>query len=144
MLYDPGRDMAERYPDWTIATAPLPGAHAAVWPRRRLMVIASGQSRTEWRACVAHEIVHLDRGDTAACSTRWHERRLERQVDREAARRLIPIDAFIDALRWTNDDAELAEILAVDLDTLHVRSSTLSPAEVTRVERELWDEWRSA
>lgn len=142
-MYDPGRDLAVRYPDWRIRSADLGGTHGALWPARRLLVVPSGATLTEWRCCVAHEIVHLDRGDLRAASS-WHERRQERQTRIEAARRLIPLASLVEALRWTNDDHELADVLDVDLDTLHCRSSNFTADEVATIERELWDDWRSA
>ena len=53
----------------------------------------------------------------------------ERDVDRQAAARLIGLEALIAALLWTHNPYELAEELHADADTLHVRLAHLTPAE---------------
>lgn len=111
--------------------------------RHRVALLRRGMSRAEWNSTVVHEAIHAERGD-GPCATEWHEAKQERAVDIEAARRLIPLDALIDALRWSNRDEEVAEQLDVDLDTLRCRSVNLTSDECVAIEAALYDEWRSA
>lgn len=114
---------------------------------RGLIVVDRRLLDVEKRCTITHERIHAERQDEAITGTAddvWFGCRQERTVSVEAARRLIPLAAMVDALRWTNDDHELAEILDVDLDTLHCRSSNFTAQEVATIERQLWDDWRSA
>ncbi len=50
-------------------------------------------------------------------------------MEREAVRRLIPVDQSADVLRWAIEARELAECLDVDLPTLQARLDYLSDHE---------------
>lgn len=85
------------------------------------MTFHPDQSQRQRRCTATHELVHAERGHQGAC-----DRRLERKVDEEAARRLIPLDALAEALLWCVDEWELAEDLWVDQATVRVRLDTLA------------------
>lgn len=111
--------------------------------RHRVALLRHGLSTAEWNSTIVHEAIHAERGD-GPCATPWHEAKQERAVELEAARRLIPLPALIDALRWSNRDEEVAEALDVDLDTLRCRSANLTSDECMAIEAALYDEWASA
>jgi Zn-dependent peptidase ImmA (M78 family) len=95
---------------------------------RRLVRLARGMRQTERRCTAAHEYVHAVRGDLPSCSA-WHERKQERAVERVAARLLIPLEELARASLWSDDIAELADDLWVDVDTLRQRLRDLRPDE---------------
>jgi hypothetical protein len=80
---------------------------------------------TTQRCTLAHELVHLERGPVVMA----HAPREERLVAAIAARRLVPIDALADALRWTQDERGLADELSVDVRTVRARLRSLTDAE---------------
>ncbi len=62
-----------------------------------------------------------------------------------AARRLIPHEALIDALRWSLDEHELAEELWVDVATVLARLAGLTEQEKADIDKRLWaQEWGAA
>jgi hypothetical protein len=79
----------------------------------------------ERRCTLAHELVHLERGPVLVRQTP----REERIVAAIAARRLLPIEALADALRWSDDPGVLAEELLVDDRTIRTRLATLTAEE---------------
>lgn len=138
LVYDPGADAAERYPDITIRRAELPFAHAAYLPRRGLILINRALSRRGWKCALAHELVHLDEGHPQAGSDVL-EIRQEAATDRETARRLITLDALADALRWALGPDEVADELDVEGAVVRNRIRHLTDAEKTYIERRLGD-----
>ncbi|UFU05484.1 hypothetical protein [Ruania halotolerans] len=76
------------------------------------------------RVAAAHELIHLERTHTSGCDPR-----VEAGVRVETARRLITIDELIDALRWTEDWHEAADVLWVTVDILQDRIDHLTPQE---------------
>lgn len=98
--------------------------------------LAHGLLQRERRDTLTHELVHLERGAPVA-GFEDHE---EHAVDAEVARRLIPIGALCDALRWTRDVTELAEELDCAEDSVRLRLATITdPAEVAAVAAALAD-----
>lgn len=87
----------------------------------------------ERRDTFMHELVHLERGAPVA----GFEDREEHAVDAEAARRLIPLPALIDALRWTRDVTELAEELDCAEGSVEMRLATLTAADRAAVAAQL-------
>lgn len=106
--------------------------------RHRVALLRRGLTSAEWSCTVVHEGIHAERDD-GPCVTPWHEAKQERAVEDEAARRLITLDALIDALMWTNDDRELAEELDVDLPTMRTRLSRLTETETAEINARLDD-----
>lgn len=89
-----------------------------IWVRRRLL-------QAERRCALAHEIIHLERGDTGPCS-----RAVEAEVNREVARRLIPFSALMDAMAWSDQIEEIADELWVTPEIAEARIRSLLPAQV--------------
>lgn len=103
-----------------------------VWLCRRLRQVHR-------RCTLTHELIHLERGPVPTDPVQLAKE--ERIVDELAARRLIELPDLIDGLKWTQDLAELADALWVDMPTLRTRMSTLGPLETAELEHELGDEW---
>lgn len=82
------------------------------------------QLQVERRVTIAHELLHVERGHTAECSASE-----EISVRRAVARRLVPIDALLDALRWTESWDEAADELWVTVEVFRDRLDDLSEDE---------------
>lgn len=105
------------------------------------IVIRSGLLLVEERAVLWHELVHAERGD-ARCDDPYFDSDQERSVEREAARRAMPFADLLEAGRGALSYAEVADRLKTTEALLHVRLSTLHPAEraaLVRQNREM--EW---
>jgi hypothetical protein len=135
LSYDPAADAASRYPDWTVATADLGGVVPEVlsWERQVILIDAGGSAPVR-RSSLAHALAHLD------LEHRWtlagfFENREELEADRLAARRLIPLRAFLEAVAWSQDRDEVAAALDVDLPMLDARERDLSRGELRHLRR---------
>lgn len=106
-----------------------PDQPAYIWLDSRL-------SQAGRRSTLTHELIHLERGDAAGC-TSWHDRHQEQLVDRVAARRLIGMAELVDALLWSQDERELADTLWVDVATVKARLAGLTPGEKDEIERRI-------
>lgn len=95
--------------------------------------MAHGLTQAERRCTIAHETEHIMRGVVPD----WCWPREERAVDRAASRKLITIAALADALAWTQDPAEAAEELWVDVAMLLARLANLTEAEGRELSRRL-------
>lgn len=129
-MYHPWRDLRGRGAvalRWSSLPSPLRAVTdgACVWMHDRL-------SQAERRSVLTHELVHLDAGDETC-----QPEAVERAVDQEAARRLVALDALVDALLWSQDETEMAEELWVDVPTLVARIEGLTEAERDHVEAAL-------
>ena len=91
----------------------------------------------EARCALAHELLHAIRGPVPANPVL--AAREERQVEQQAARRLIPLGALIEALKWSRRPSEVAEALGVDEDMLGARLAGLEDVELQAVEEALGD-----
>lgn len=94
------------------------------------------QTQPERRCTLTHELIHLERGPVPSCPVA--AAREELAVEAEAARRLIPLDALIDALLWSYDEHELADELWVDLDMVRARLDNLTGEERAVIDERLW------
>ena len=82
-----------------------------------------------------HELVHVERGPAPADP---HLRaREEATVERETARRLIPLSALAEALSWSLHPAVVADELRVTEAVLTTRLRALHPAELHYLTRRL-------
>lgn len=90
--------------------------------------------QVERRCSLTHELVHLEHGHTGAC-TPAHEA----EVNLEAARRLIPWERLLDAVRWARSERELADELWVTLPILRARTSALHADELMEIARAVHD-----
>lgn len=137
LTYDPAADAADRYPDWLVTTADLGGLVPEVLCRaRRIILIDLDQSPEGQRSSLAHAVAHLDLGHARTLS-QFFETREEIEADRLAARRLIPLDAFAEAVSWSRERSAVATELGVDLSMLQVREESLSRAERRRLGKRL-------
>lgn len=115
-------------------TVELP-AGAGWWlPDVMGIVLDRRLSRVERRCALAHELQHVDRGDvqvfTVGPDGPRLARRQERRADREAARRLVEVQALAAAMRAHPDNpAAVAEELDVTVDVLLCRLETLGLEE---------------
>lgn len=117
----------------------LDGAQAWYYHRLRAIVMDSRLSQVERRSVLAHELGHVIRGDIP-CGDEILDARQESVVDQWAARKLITLDALIDALRWSDDPHEVADALWVTADLLEVRIAHLHPSERAAIRRQLRDQ----
>lgn len=79
------------------------------------------------RSTIAHELVHLERGPV---SSDPRLRRIEeRDVEAEAARRLVDVQHLVSALQWSQWPGEVAEECWVDVATLRARVGHLTSEE---------------
>lgn len=114
--------------DWSLQWAHLPEGLLG-WADHRTNTIALDpcQTQAERRCTIAHELEHVLRGPVPADP--WLAAREESAVGQAAARALISIEALGDALAWSLDVHEVADVLWVDVDTLRTRMQHLHPAE---------------
>lgn len=102
----------------------------AVWgyTRGERITLAATLLQTERRCTLAHELEHIRRGHDGC-----QDERVEADVHQVVARRLIPLEDLLDALRWARSLHELADELWVDEDTVTARLTHLHPSERAKV-----------
>ncbi|WP_159622714.1 ImmA/IrrE family metallo-endopeptidase [Ruania rhizosphaerae] len=125
------------HPWRTLRTLTHVDVHWTDQPRGR---IAATDGRRIWmdtrllqvqrRVAATHELIHIEQGHTSGCHPR-----VEAWVRVATARRLITIDALIDALRWTEDWHEAADVLWVTVEVLKDRIDHLTPDETATLIR---------
>lgn len=124
--YNPWREA--RMAGIRVISRDLPGALRGVWHMpSRTVILDSGLSQRERRSVLCHELVHSERGDACRQSAR-----VEAEVHAVAARRLVPLERLVDALRWARSESCLADELWVDETIVRARLDRL-----TEMEREL-------
>lgn len=95
------------------------------WIReRQTIVLASGLSAVQERCVLAHELEHVLAEDIA-CGGSPFAVRLEREADREAARKLIAISDLAEVAQWAPDVHAAAAELNVTERMLQVRLADL-------------------
>ncbi|UFU03478.1 ImmA/IrrE family metallo-endopeptidase [Ruania suaedae] len=92
-----------------------------VWMDTRLLQV-------QRRCAATHELIHIEQAHTSGCDAR-----VEAWVRAETARRLITLSALVDALRWTEDWHEAADVLWVTVEVLQDRIDHLTPDETARL-----------
>ena len=133
-VWQPWRTLREEHPDVVVHyAAPLPALVLGVTDGRSIW-LARGLLQVEERCTLAHELIHIERGHRGC-----QPPRIEADVEREAARRLIPLDLLGEALTWARCEAETADELCVDIATLRTRLADLTRAERARLRRRLAD-----
>jgi hypothetical protein len=115
-------------PDIDLLRLPIsePGRY---YHRTRSIVVRAGLTLVEERRYLWHELVHADRGDELCHASEGSERR----VDREAARRAMPLSSLLWAAPQVQTWAEFADLLKAPEDFLRLRWATAHPAERRRV-----------
>ena len=133
-IYHPWRILRTDWaPVWLEQTDDLPAGRRAdtngvdeIRMRQRLLQV-------ERRCSLTHELIHLERGDTGACPPA-----VDAAVNREAARRLIPWEQLLGAVRWARSEEELADELWVTVGILRARAETLHADELMTLARTTW------
>ncbi|AYD90928.1 ImmA/IrrE family metallo-endopeptidase [Actinomyces sp. 2119] len=97
----------------------------------RTIWLSTDQTVAERRCTLTHELIHLERGHHSC-----QPPRVERSVEAEAARRLIPTERLLATLSWARSETEAAEHLWVDTATLRARLACLTEAERKRIREE--------
>lgn len=135
--YHPWRHLRDRHPDvHVVPRCELrPGVLGRWTPDGRLELSARSSQRQR-RSSLAHEIVHLERGPVSR-DPRLRDRE-ERVVDEIAARRLIPLELLIDAIRWGQGTVDHEELF-VDPGMLLARVRTLTKAEQAAIDEAIHD-----
>lgn len=95
--------------------------------RRRLLQV-------ERRCALAHELIHLEQHDTVERAPA-----VEEEVNEEAARRLIPWQRLLAAVRWARSDSELADELWVTPRILRARIDTLHAGDLMEIAHAVHD-----
>lgn len=141
-MHHPWRELRHLV-DWTLIWAHLPtGVLGLTDHHHRTITLDPRQSQAERRCTLAHELEHVRRGpmptDPRAAA------REESAVEQATARALIGLGALCDALAWSLDRHEVAEVLWVDVDTLMTRLQHLHPSERAFLMRRLEHHHESA
>lgn len=112
-----------------VITRPLPIDMLGCWHfPSRTVVLSKRLSQIERRCTLAHELVHVERGDTGPCVGQ------ERAVHAVAAARLIPVEDLALAFLLHAHEQDQARELWVDLATLRTRVAELTDTERAFVE----------
>ena len=99
------------------------------------ITINTGDDQAQRRSTLAHELVHDERRVFPV--DRVLRAREELTVERIAARRLIQLEALVDALLWARDAHETAAELWVDLPMLVVFVQSMTEDEKVWVGKQL-------
>jgi hypothetical protein len=135
-IYDPGADMAVRYPDWVVRSAPLGAVPELLCRTRRVILLDDRLRGAERRCALAHAVAHLDLGHWLAMDRRA-ETLEEQAADDLAAERLMPIELLADIGVWSLSRGEAAAELDVTEHLLLIRWYGRSAAETGYIERRL-------
>lgn len=137
--FHPWRRFSE-FADWQLKFAALPtGTMGKTCFLSKTVTLAKGMDQAERRCTIAHETLHIVRGEEAL-RTNGHLRE-ELIIDRRVSRLLIPTaEDLADALAWARGDLEAAaHELWVDPFVLEVRLSSLHGPERRYVDERLAD-----
>lgn len=99
------------------------------------VTINTGDDQAQRRSTLAHELVHDER--RVFPTDRVLRAREELTVERIAARRLIQLEALVDALLWSRDARETAAELWVDVPMLVVFVQSMTEEEKVWVGKQL-------
>ena len=99
------------------------------------VTINTGDDQAQRRSTLAHELVHDER--RVFPTDRVLRAREELTVERIAARRLIQLEALVDALLWSRDARETAAELWVDVPMLVVFVQSMTEDEKVWVGKQL-------
>lgn len=130
----PSRNIRDMYHPWHVLRDEWPHIHVEYVdeiPGDRMgetdgrIIRLARQLQVERRCTLAHELIHLEKGDSRDCSPA-----VDAEIDREAARRLIPWPCRLEPVRWARSTGELGEELWVTEEILHARVATLHAGEL--------------
>jgi len=135
MRFNPWRHLAATHPGLHVdCRADLRPGRMGAWLTTGEVALSRLLGQAERRCTITHETVHVERGPVST-DPRLAARE-EAVVDEIAARRLIPLDDLIDAIRWGQGNPDCEE-LWVDLPTLQARVRTLTEAEQAQISEAL-------
>lgn len=126
-MHHPWRHFREQWGHVGLEWRELAGDYQAVTDGRRVIMDPT-ILQVERRCAIAHETVHLERGEHCA-----QDYAAERRADVIAARRLVTFDALAEALIWSDDLQEVADELWVTPEIARARIDIMRPAELTIV-----------
>lgn len=131
--YNPWADLARR-PDIVCRSCRLPHGTGMWFPDLQAIALDERLDRVGRRSALAHELVHVDHGDTQLAHLGpdgpRQARRQEGRADREAARRLVDVNHLGRALAaHPHDLAAVAHELDVTVAVVVCRIENLRPAE---------------
>lgn len=115
------RKLAHIRLSWVVMPGSVPGRTNGVdniWLDKRL-------DQVERRCTLTHELIHIERHHIGC-----QPASVELEVCLETARRLIPIEDLVNALRWSNRSDELADELWVTSKVLADQMLALTPREM--------------
>lgn len=129
MAYSPWADAAERHPGVHIERCDIAPAKGAWVPSERVILIDVSLDGDERRGVLAHELAHIDLEHRPVGG--WFGRRMEREADVLAARRLLgDVDRIADAIaEHPLQPGLVAEALCVPLRVLRRRLEILTDHE---------------
>lgn len=111
---------------------------ARYYDSRRSIVLRTGLLLEEERRYLWHELVHADRRDQACHGSIA----VETGVEREAARRAMPLASLLWAFRLEWQRHQVAGLLKLPEEWVQFRLDTAHPAERSRL-REVYDARRT-
>lgn len=121
-----------RHQDITVRWKRMPGLLGTWCERTRTITLHPDQSQRQRRCTLTHETIHAERGHQGNCTGA-----VERAVNLESARRLIPLDRLAEALAWSQDEGEVADELWVDVETTRARIDGLTDTEKNYIEHRI-------
>lgn len=131
LVPDPWRVLAGMHDVVLLREAiPEPGRY---YDAERAIVLRKSLSIEAERRYLWHELVHADRRDEA-CSG-WVRGRMEQSVEREAARRAMPVESLEAAAHRADGWHDFCWHMKVPEPWVRFRLSVLHPAERALVER---------
>lgn len=135
--WHPWRHMRENYPHVEVDTRSLlPLGVEGEWDSECTITLHCELTQAERRCTVTHEIIHMERGWDPQSA---FEAEVEEAVVVElTARRLIPLDSLIDAIRWSPDAPDHRD-LWVDCGVLLDRVRTLTDLERAQIAEAIRD-----
>lgn len=133
MTYHPWRELRGR-PEIDVQWAALPLDVSALVEGTSI-TIDSRLTQVQRRCSLLHELLHVERGVPHGV-----DEREESLVEQEVARRLVPLEQLVDALRWSRHPREVADHCWVTVDVILTRAEHLHPSERHYLRRALADD----
>lgn len=121
-------------PEPTIIDAALPEGILGYTDGRTTIWLDEQLTATDRRVVLAHELIHLERGDVGHCTAV-----IEHGIDREVACSLIRLDALGTAAAWSEHLWVIADELDVMPETVADRLHALTDTERAALEDRVAD-----
>lgn len=125
MHLHPWRKLRDDHPDWHVVWVDLPDEVLGITNHdRKEIALNRRQLQCQRRVTLQHELIHVREGHDGHCNEK-----IERAIERQVARDLIPIERLADAACWAHTLRELSDELWVDDRLVVTRIEHLHPAE---------------